>query len=154
MELIDIQEYIANFKNPRKWSHIIIHHSLTKDGNVNDWSAITNYHKNVMQFADCGYHAGLEIVDGSIVYQVGRPLDLQGAHTLGMNDRAIGICIVGNFDIVAPSNAHYFLTANLCKAFMGRFGIPSCNVLPHREYAYKTCPGKLFDMIRLRNEIS
>jgi N-acetylmuramoyl-L-alanine amidase len=154
IELDEIQQQIRDFKNPRPFTHIVIHHSLTKDGQVNDWNAIRNYHTKTLGWDFVGYHAGLEIVDGVLGYQLGRGLDCVGAHTKGMNDKAIGICCVGNFDIVEPSKAHYFMLSNLVKALMGRFGIPIQNINPHWAYADKSCPGKKFDMLKLREWIS
>jgi N-acetylmuramoyl-L-alanine amidase len=99
----NIFEYITNFKNPIIWKGIVVHHSLTQDGNVVDWGAIRNYHKS-LGWNDIGYHCGLELVDGKYQYQTGRPLDMTGAHTIGLNDTHLGICMVGNFDIVTPTH--------------------------------------------------
>lgn len=153
MELEEIQKQIREFKNPRPWTNIVIHHSLTKDGQVNDWNAIREYHTKTLGWADIGYQYGLEVVDGVLGYQIGRGLDVIGAHTLGMNDKAIGICVVGNFDLVEPDLAHYFMLSKLCQELMARFSIPIQNVNPHWAYANKSCPGKKFDMLKLREWI-
>jgi hypothetical protein len=150
---IEIFDYITNFKNPIMWKHVIIHHSLTKDGDVKDWTAIRNYHVRGLHFDDIGYHAGIELVNGKLEYQIGRPLDMQGAHTLGMNDVAVGICVVGNFDKESPAKQQYWLLALLCKAFMRRFGIPIQNINFHRDFADKSCPGRRFEKMVLRDFI-
>ena len=33
-----------NIKNSKEWRYILIHHSATVDGDVNDWDAIKKYH--------------------------------------------------------------------------------------------------------------
>ena len=153
-----IFDYISNFKNPIMWKHIIIHHSLTRDGLTVEWNAIRAYHKS-LGWDDIGYHAGIELVgkagaEPRYEFQIGRPLDMQGAHTIGQNDKAIGICIVGNFDIKEPEPVQYFLTASLCRAFQSRFGILTENINFHRDYSMKTCPGRRFDKNILRDYIA
>lgn len=74
---------------------LIIHHSLTKDGQVADWGAIRKYHMEVNGWDDIGYHWGIERVGNGVVLQTGRPETMVGAHTKGMNDQSIGICVVG-----------------------------------------------------------
>jgi len=152
-----IFDYITNFKNPIMWKGIVIHHSLTKDSIVVDWESIRRYHKG-LGWDDIGYHSGIELISDAegktkYEYKIGRPLDMQGAHTLGKNDSCIGICLVGNYDIIAPNEIQLFLTASLCRAYMTRFGIPIENIWFHRDFADKSCPGYLFNKLDLRTEI-
>ena len=138
------QEDLNKLKD--KWKYIIIHHTLTKDGEVKDWHSIRSYHKDVKGWSDIGYHYGIEKVNGRYEYQLGRDLFHDGAHCKGRNHDGIGICVVGNFDIDSPAPIQYDLTASLCRQLMDVFGIPITNVLPHRKFAPKTCPGKMFWM--------
>jgi len=161
-----IKEQIHNFPSPLLWTKIIIHHSLSKDGNVNNWEGIKRWHLGQIggsdvrardynpyvlnPMLDIGYHYGLEIEDLRYVYRIGRPLDMQGGHTLKQNHCALGICVIGDFDVESPANTIYFLLGSLCRELMGRFNISIDNVLPHWAFANKTCPGKLFNFLLFR----
>lgn len=151
-------------------SNIVIHHSATVDGGVFDWKAIENYHKSwkcegvSYSYGDAqklikqgkkvdkpwdyiGYHFGVEDVGGRITGLIGRPLNINGAHCTekNMNSTSIGICIVGNYDLIAPSTAVLgYLVTFLLKPLMEMLKIKKENVYFHREFAPKTCPGKLF----------
>lgn len=138
---------------PSRWKWIIIHHSLTKDQKVVDWSAIRKYHKNVLGWSDIGYHMGIEGIRESStrdkVYEilVGRQLNETGAHCKqqGKNRDGIGICLIGNFDLKPPSEEQLEKLIKLVKALMEVFQIPAKNVKRHSDFAsYKTCPGKKF----------
>lgn len=157
MEHQDIVTYVNRFAARTdvraKWKHIVIHHSLTPDGITADWDAIRKYHVEVNGWRDIGYHFGLEEVDKRLSYMIGRPLNMDGGHTLGMNEKAIGICVVGNFDVAAPSDCHYWLLASLCRELRKAFPIPIYHINPHWAYADKSCPGRLFDMLALRDYI-
>ncbi|MCB8944828.1 MAG: N-acetylmuramoyl-L-alanine amidase [Ardenticatenaceae bacterium] len=50
-------------------------------------------------FGDVGYHF---LVDGLGQVYEGRPLNERGAHTGGYNTGTVGICLLGNFEIVQP----------------------------------------------------
>lgn len=68
-----------------------------------------------------------------------------------MNQLAIGICVVGNYDDAPPSPERIDLLSSLIRDLQYAYKIPKDNVIGHRDYApYKTCPGKSFalDMIR------
>jgi hypothetical protein len=97
---------------------------------------------------DIGYHFGVEVVGTEYEALVGRPLDVKGAHCPqgGMNDKAIGICIVGNFDSVLPNpKALVVLSTRLLRPLMRQFNITPDRIVFHRDYnPTKTCPGKLF----------
>jgi len=135
------------------WEFIIIHHSLTKDNKVVNWQAIRDYHIKHFGWSDIGYHFGIERV--SCVYQVciGRPLTQPGAHTVGMNNKAIGICLVGNYDEESPSPEQYLILASLVRCLMKKFSIPIANIKGHRDYSLKTCPGKNFSFAYLKSLI-
>lgn len=137
---------------------IIIHHSLTKDGETVSWSAIEKFHKEVNGWKDIGYHYGVERVNktNNLVALVGRDeLDTAAAvKEADFNVRGIHICVVGNFDEKAPDTETLeFITKRLIVPIMRRHKISPSEIYPHSRFAsYKTCPGKLFpidELVRL-----
>jgi len=146
--------------------HVIIHHSLTKDGTVVDWDAIRRYHKETNGWSDIGYHYGIERVGGGLSLQIGRPESQPGAHTkeMHMNSKSIGICVVGNFDLAPPGLEIMRFLADICRRKVAEYGIPVNAILGHREVGlmagydwrkgqYKSCPGKHFQMGLLREMV-
>jgi len=131
---------------------IIIHHSLTIDRKTLSWSAIRNYHIQHNGWLDIGYHAGIEMVGNEYECLYGRPTTMDGAHTAGANYDSLGFCFVGNYDRVQPSPE---MLAIACRRVLApwiiNFNIKLDNVKPHRDFADKSCPGKLFDMDDLRS---
>jgi len=132
-----------------RWTHIMIHHSLTRDGKTVSWNAIEDYHRKIRGWSDIGYHFGIELVNDRYQVLVGRPLDREGAHCRegNMNCQAIGICCVGNYDISPPSKEMLeILSYRLLLPLMNEYDISPENIVFHREYAgYKSCPGEMFD---------
>lgn len=131
------------------FEYIVLHHSLTEDSQTLSWDAIRHYHKDHHGWSDIGYHAGIEDIYGSYEVLIGRPLTRPGAHCTHkhMNTRGIGICFVGNYDVIKPPMQMILIAMNriiipLCKIY----GIPWNHIIGHREAgAPKTCPGALFD---------
>lgn len=129
------------------WTHILIHHSATDDSGSVSWGAIEDYHTKTNGWRDIGYHFGVERINGRLYALVGRGLNEAGAHCYqqGMNDKAIGICVVGEFDKVAPdAETVDFLMRRLVIPLQKQFNIPAKNVMFHRDFAPKTCPGTMF----------
>jgi len=176
----DIFNLERSFKDmiQRHWSYIMLHHSLTKDSQTVSWQAIRRYHKETLGWKDIGYHFGIELVGSPIIgnrellkarppqdareifeggYEilVGRPLDQEGAHCKeqGMNQKALGICFVGNFDEGPVSleqwNKGVIFVASLVKLL----DIPTRFIVGHRDYAPKSCPGKLFEVEQFRKAV-
>ncbi len=147
-----------------KPEYIMIHHSLTPDGQVVDWEAIRRYHIQTNGWNDIGYHFGIEDVAGQIVLQKGRAVGTAGAHCkeARMNERSIGVCVVGNFDLGPPGIAKLYFLRDLCFSLMVNYQIPAANVIGHRDAGfmagfdwqkgqYKTCPGRLFPLSTLQD---
>lgn len=140
--------------NPDK---IIIHHSLTEDGETVSWNAIRDYHVKIKGWRDVGYHYGIELVGNQYDIFKGRMDNEVGAHCLGFNDNSIGICVVGNFDQQAPNERQLALLKKLCRSLMDIYGIKIENVLGHWETfemrnvpIEKSCPGVKFSMPAFR----
>jgi len=187
-ELLDKYNYLFKDKNFDKYipiEYIIIHHSDSEDDNSENALEIKKYHtsyrinykivseeefvqkiqlgtKAIFEFpwTDVGYNYLIEKVNDKFTIFIGRSLTIPGAHTLKMNNKSIGICLIGNYDTTAPTEEQYNLIAHLCNIFTKCFEIPIENILGHREanklnniISQKTCPGTKFDMDYLRNKI-
>lgn len=138
-----------------KKTHIIIHHSLTKDGKEVSWGAIRRYHTVDLGWRDIGYHFGIEAVGDYFEIIFGRWIDEDGAHCkeMNMNTVGIGICVVGNYDDQVPALGAWNKAVELVKRLIKLYDIPVENVLGHGEVQrmanapyIKTCPGKTFHM--------
>jgi len=132
------------------WTHIMIHHSATEDSQSLSWQAIRRFHMTDPKhlWADIGYHAGVELVLKEYEALIGRPLDRLGAHCPQgeMNRKAIGICLVGNYDAAPPPRkALEVLSDRLLRPLMRQWRIPPQRVVFHRDFnPTKTCPGTAF----------
>ena len=135
----------------RPINRIIIHHSATEDSGTVSWKAIKEFHVKVRGWKDIGYHYGIERVDNGFVVLCGRPVSTPGAHTKGMNHDSIGVCLVGNYDAISPSDDALDLTARLVADLCNVHNLPinTSNIAPHSQFANKTCPGKKFSMPEL-----
>ena len=134
-------------------NHIILHHSLTKDGQTVSWGAIRRYHVETNGWADIGYQLGLELIGDHYEILIGRMLDQVGAHTIGHNLDSIGICFVGNFDLAPPPPDQWALGVRLCHSLCHIFNISPDHIYGHRDFAPKSCPGTMFDLGRFRSEV-
>ena len=137
-----------------KWSHIMLHHSLTEDGKTVSWQAIRRYHVETNKWSDIGYHYGIELINDQYEVLVGRPLDQEGAHCIYMNSKAIGICLVGNFDKAPVPRPQWTRAVTFVRSLMTQISIPVQNVVCHRDYAVKSCPGNHFDLNEFRQLLS
>ena len=135
-------------------THIIIHHSASKDHPAFDWGELRRWHL-AKGWRNIGYHFGVELVDGHHEIILGRFEHETGAHCQGeMNRVGIGICVVGNFQLEPPPKAQWDKTLALTRHLMDRLYIPVANVQGHGEVAVTLCPGKHWDMAKFRRELA
>lgn len=105
-------------------------------------------------FKDIGYQEYIER-DGRV--RIGRLDTVAGAHTQGLNDRSIGICVSGHGDFERFNPAQMASLVARCAAKAAIYSIPVRHVLGHREApafggepVHKSCPGTLVDMDQIR----
>ena len=114
-----------------------------------------------------GYNFGIEEVEGEIKLMTGHAIGFQGYHckNANMNFRSIGICVVGNYDVEILSLRKLYFLRDLCYALMVNYEIKSVNIIGHRDAGlmdgfdwekdqFKTCPGKLFPLIALKDMLN
>ena len=145
-----------------KKGFVIIHHSATPDGQTFSWGSIRKFHVVERKWRNIGYHLGTELVGDAYENILGRDWDDVGAHCPegGMNVVGLGWCIVGNYDLTPPSEALWKHIVGTARYLSRYLDIHATNFIGHGEAqkAYgvqtKSCPGKFFNMDRLRAEIS
>lgn len=130
------------------WRYIVLHHSASPAGNA---ATFAQEHKK-RGWDGLGYHFvignGSKSGDGQVEVGYRWPGQLQGAHagSYQYNRYGIGVCLVGNFDQTRPSSRQMASLERLVAYLMIRFGIPSANVIEHREVRQTACPGRHFPL--------
>lgn len=136
-------------------THIIIHHSAGNDNKIlRDWEGIRDYHLS-KGWQDIGYNFGIEFQSDLVIVNKGRSLDISGAHcpAEGMNRKAIGICVLGNFEKAPPSPLLLPPLVHLCSKLCREHGIHPDNILPHSALMPTCCPGKFFPLDYIKDLI-
>ena len=124
--------------------YLIIHHTGGTDANpLADTShhtakIVDEYHKS-KGWDGIGYNYFIE-KDGKTV--IGRNIEKTGAHTIGYNDKSIGICLAGNFDATLPTLAQEKALTILLNELRIKYQIPVQKIVPHRTFANKSCYGR------------
>ena len=136
-----------------KVSEIILHHSASHDGMATNWSQIRFYHTALRGWKNVGYHYGIELVGQDYEVLLGRFENEDGAHCPGHNSKALGVCLVGNFEENYVPSEQYQLALKLVRQLMRNHNILLPNVYGHRELADTLCPGKYFDLDAFRRDL-
>ena len=77
--------------------------------------------------------------------------DEEGCHCKFFNRGYMGICLAGNFDIEHPTDAQTASLKVLWKELVKKYPQLLGTLRPHRNFAFKSCPGNLIsnDWIRI-----
>jgi N-acetylmuramoyl-L-alanine amidase len=137
--------------NVRSWSHIVIHHTATEKGSA---STIDSLHYRRGFPNGLGYHFLIDNgTQGKAVGQVEvgprwiKQADGAHANAAGMNEKGIGIALIGNFSetrrVPEPQLSSLVFLVN---ALRKHYGIPLERVIRHRDVPGKNteCPGNFF----------
>ncbi|MDA8096487.1 MAG: peptidoglycan recognition family protein [Clostridia bacterium] len=129
------------------WKYIIVHHTGAEEKNT---AQIRNYHRR-LGWRDIGYHFVIER-DGILV--PGRVQCERGAHCVAgnMNGLALGVALIGNFELRAPNPEQLATLDSLLRRLMAEHRISLTGVLGHGEVngANTACPGRYLDLRALR----
>ncbi|HRD81189.1 MAG TPA: N-acetylmuramoyl-L-alanine amidase [Saprospiraceae bacterium] len=86
-------------------THLIVHHSASAN-TAASWAAVVrsfwDFHVNTNGWADIGYNW---LIDPNGVVYEGRGDNVLGAHFCGTNSRTMGVCVIGDFTSVVPTQA-------------------------------------------------
>ncbi|MEM8883204.1 MAG: peptidoglycan recognition family protein [Planctomycetota bacterium] len=136
----------------RDWRAIVIHHMASGTGSA---AAIHRIHRN-RGWDGLGYHfvVGNGTLTGNGRIEIGYRWANQGvgAHCKAArygnrnwwNERAIGICLIGDFTRTPPSREQMDAVVELVRTLMEEYDIPAREVVPHREVKTTACPGERF----------
>ena len=142
-----------------KPSYIMIHHTaVSYDKNKDQFKANDNYHRSQWNFkSSMGFYLGYnyEIAKNGKVRQARQDGETTAAcYQSRMNDgRCIHIAIDGNFDIEKPAPTQIFALRDLMKQLVAKYSIEKKNIVLHKDYATKSCPGMNVDINFIRSMI-
>ena len=139
-------------KADRTWRYIVVHESASVNGGL---AKIDAEHRKQKGYSSCGYHFvignGSDTPDGRIEVAERWSNQAAGAHSRDarapeVNEYGIGICLVGEFDSVAPTDRQMESLRALIAYLQGRYHVPNENVGTHALFASKPipCPGGKF----------
>lgn len=134
----------------KRWTYIVIHHTATETGNAR--SIDTLHHKRGF-WNGLGYHFLIDNgtdgkMDGQIEVGPRWVKQEDGAHAnkAGMNEKGIGISLVGNYSETTVSEKSLSALVFLVKTLQDYYRIPDENIIRHSEVPGKAteCPGLNF----------
>lgn len=129
------------FKKRDKTDAIVIHCSASQNKPNIDRATIAQWHRS-RGFMDIGYHFVIK-TEGDV--EVGRDIDVVGAHVQGYNSSTIGICMVGGVDETGrPTNNFTPEQMNSLRKLVTELKLqyPEAEVKGHRDFpdVHKDCP--------------
>jgi N-acetylmuramoyl-L-alanine amidase len=143
------------FRKLERVDYIVVHCSATPPNVDIGVAEIREWHQKQNGWLDIGYHFVIRR-NGQI--ERGRPVDVQGSHARGFNDRSIGICLVGGVKRMrhAGNTSVGFVTKDVPdnnftpaqfeelahRLFVLKLDHPKAEVLGHRDLpkVAKACP--------------
>ena len=133
-----------------RWKHIVLHHSGTELGNI---KGMDEYHRRRRHMENgLAYHFvignGRGMGDGEVGVGKRWTSQLNGGHLASdsLNEVAIGICLVGNFDKQSPTKKQLASLKALLETLRDRCNLPASAVKTHQQInpVYTRCPGRHF----------
>lgn len=143
----------------RRWTYIVIHHTATHEGNA---YSIDQMHHNRGFWNGMGYHfligngtggktkGQIEVGPRWIKQQVGAH-----ANADGMNEKGIGVALVGNFSETQVPQEQLDSLIYLVQTLQDYYHIPASNVIRHHDVRGKNteCPGTRFPWTLFKQQL-
>jgi len=117
---------------------LVIHHSVIYgDNDLDTVRDIQRTHQQDRGWADVGYHY---LVGRAGEIYIGRDLQARGTHVQGFNTGSVGVCLLGNFMEIAPTEAQINATLMLSMWLADHLALT--HLAGHRTFSDGTvCPG-------------
>lgn len=142
------------FSDNNEPTHLIVHHNAGTN-QASNWSAVVrsiyNQHVDVNGWSDIGYHY---LIDPNGVVYRGRTDTQIGAHFCSTNSFTLGICVMGNFDLIEPAEPALstlldLVSAKSCEKMIAPnaqslhppSGILLNHISGHQDGCATACPG-------------
>lgn len=131
---------------------VVIHHTA---GPVTQTPEdIARYHTGPNHICDEGcpgiaYHYMID--RNAAVYQV-NSLETVSYHVSGQNTASVGICLIGNYDQIEPTEAQMNAVIRVIRSINRKLG-RNLEIAGHRDFANKSCPGDHVDVDWIRQKI-
>jgi len=139
----------------RRITEIIVHHTYRP--RADDYrgrstvQGIRHYHMDVRGWSDLGYQF---LIGPNSDIWLCRPMERSGGHTLGHNQRSIGLSYIADFDAQDPATYEGLVTGQKVVAvLLEQFGLDVDDIYFHRDFANKSCPGKLMNRLQYRTQV-
>ncbi|HJO52877.1 MAG TPA: LysM peptidoglycan-binding domain-containing protein [Verrucomicrobiota bacterium] len=139
-----------------RWKHIVVHHSADSNNSIR---GMEHYHRHARRMENgLAYHFvignGVNTTDGKIYVCDRWKRQIQGGHigSAALNEIAIGICLVGNFEKTLPTAKQKSSLKALVSRLRSRTGIPYNRIYTHRQFHHHKelkstiCPGSRFNL--------
>jgi len=146
----------------KSWTAIVVHHSGTKNGNA---AIFDRWHREGNYWEGVGYDFvignGTDSDDGQVEVTFRWREQRTGAHCKTpnnwANEKAVGICLVGNFNHTVPTARQMQSLLKLISFLQRRYGIAQSRIYGHNTTPgarATACPGKQFPMAQLKSMLS
>ena len=156
------RDWVPPLRWGKKWSAVVIHHSGTKNGNA---AIFDKWHKEGNHWEGVGYDFvignGTNSGDGQVEVTFRWRGQLTGAHCKTpnnwANEKAVGICLVGNFNNTSPTAGQMQSLVKLVRFLQNRYRIPKSRIYGHGSTPgarVTDCPGRRFPMARLKSMLA
>lgn len=136
----------------RKWYGLVIHHTAGRKTDTVE--SVRKQHKK-QGYADIGYHYFFEMDSkGRFHLKAGRSTELQGCHgDKHANKNMLGVCVPGNYERETLTNEQYKDVLGGVIRILQKHGIAAHKILGHGDIKPTACPGKLFPLNALRQDV-
>ena len=143
----------------KQWNAIVLHHSGTENGSA---EIFDRTHREENHWDGVGYDFvignGTNSGDGVVEVTFRWRRQVAGAHCGGTpdnwaNEKAVGICLVGNFNNTWPTAKQMQSLLKLVRFLRKRYGIPTSRIYGHSTTPgarVTECPGRNFPLQRLK----
>jgi hypothetical protein len=140
LTLSEFETYIKDYNfGTKPADKLVIHHTWRPTSD--SWAGERTIQGLKNYYEGKGWSAGPHLFIAEDGIWLFSPMRENGIHAGQLNDRSVGIEVVGDYDNQKwPERTKYY-TLGAIKALMARLNITNQNIFFHRDVSAKSCPG-------------